>query len=201
MDNTTAGFLAAGIGFIGAIIGGYFSYLGSKSAAKESIRAQNEIFIRNNSLIKQEKEEAIKKYSRVIYLDFLNALDEGFRVLKGRERTNVGKAPDLLPISKDFSHAVLSISDKLTSKEIILVNRLYGYIEKIRNDIFELNYQISHYDEIKFDYSIMEIEVFGDNYTEIITLPLENITIDYFLDKMKKEYLNLFKTLRNLGQI
>lgn len=191
----------AAIGLTGAAIGGLLSYIGCWHGAKENTKAQNAIFEKNKENAKEFKREKTKKCARLIYLDLLNALDEGYKIIKGREREFVGKAPDLLPMHEEFSAAIMNISDELTVEQIILINRIYGYMEKVRHDILALDYQTANLGMIVSDYELMEVEVFGVKYKDIIQFKLENITKDFFIDKMDIKYQELFQKLRSLGEL
>jgi hypothetical protein len=201
MTETMTALFAAGIGLMGAIVGGYFSYKGSKSASVANITSQNEMFTRNKELEELKRLEATKTSAKIIYLDLLTSIYEGFNVLKDADRPNVGRAPDLLPMHGGYSNLLVTLSEELDSDELILINKFYGVIEKIRYDILQINYVSSSYDHIIFDYNLLILNAFGNNFKEMMGLELSLITKDYITERLSPEVNKLFNKLRGIGNI
>lgn len=189
------------IGLIGAILGGVLCYLGSKSAAKESIVAQRKIFDDNKSLEMQRLERIACTNAKVIYLDILTAVNEGFRVIKELSRPIVGSAPNLLPIYNEYSKAIAYISDMMTPEELILINKVYGIIEKIRSDIFKLSYTSDQDGNINFDYHLLLVEIYADEYLKMIQHEPSTLTINFLLEWMPLEYKTVMNKLKGIGNI
>lgn len=193
--------ITAGLGLAGAMIGGYFSYRGSKSATEDSIQAQSKIYEETRVLENRKISENKRTSAKIIYIDFLNAIDEGLNVVKDQSKQQVGRAPNLLPMNIVYSAAIVSLSGELDSQELALINRLYGIMEKVRHDIMQLDYIIGTYDHIKFDYHILLVEVFGDRYQEIMKLNLELITKDFIIEQLDRKYKVVFERLRTIGEL
>lgn len=192
MDNTL---LAGLFGLIGSIIGGLASFYGSKSAAKSSIEAQNKLIQERNV---HEESEALKKISinaRIIFFDLITALHEGLMVYKEVKRPGVGVAPMMLPMYGNYSNSIAIISDKLVSEELILLNKLYGAIEKIRHDILNANLVEDDFYKIRVDYLLLISEVYGDRYGEMLGLDIGMITEHRLLMELRDNYKSLFTKL------
>jgi|GEM_PF-2584114 len=193
--------ITAGIGLIGAVIGGYFSYRGSKSATEDSIKAQSKMYEQTRKLEERKINESRRTTAKIIYIDFLNAIYEGLNVTKDQQRQYVGRAPNLLPMNTGYSTVIVSLSGELDSNELVLINKLYGIMEKIRYDILQLNYVLDTYDHIKFDYNILLIEVFGNKYKEIMQYNLDQLTKDFIVEELDKKYKVFFERLRTIGEL
>ncbi|BAF60324.1 hypothetical membrane protein [Pelotomaculum thermopropionicum SI] len=202
MDST----LLAGIfGLIGTIIGsliaGIYSYKGSKNAAERNIEVQNKVLTEAKELEDEKKREIIKTYAKLIYLDLLTAVFEGFQFLKGVARPNVGNAPPLLPMYHEYGKAITFISSEFNADELTLINKLYGIIEKIRHDIINLNYITNSFDLIRFNFLLLEVEVFGEKYSKIMSLDGNMITKDYLIYELHGKYKKIFDKLIELSDI
>ncbi|NMI03202.1 hypothetical protein HF638_04405 [Paenibacillus sp. SZ31] len=201
MDLNISNIIIASLGLVGAMIGGFLSYKASKSATQDSIKAQSEIYNKTRELENRRIFENKRTSAKIIYIDFLNAIDEGLNIVKEQKRQHVGRAPNLLPMNTAYSSIIVSLSEELNPEELSVINRLYGIMEKVRHDILNLDYILGTYDHIEFDYRILLVEVFGNNYKEMIETNLEYITRDLIVEKIDREYKKVFEKLRVLGEL
>lgn len=197
----TSDWFTAGIGLIGAVIGGCFSYIGSKSATEDSIKAQTKIYEHTRELEKRKVYENRRTAAKIIYIDFLNAIFEGFNVVKEQKRQYVGLLPNLLPMNTGYSAVIVSLSGDFNSNDLALINKLYGIMEKIRYDIMQLDYLKGRIDHIRFGYHILLVEVFGDKYQEMMQSGLDLITKDFIVEQLDRKYKALFESLRSIGEL
>jgi hypothetical protein len=100
-----------------------------------------------------------------------------------------------------YSNLLVTLSEELDSDELILINKFYGVIEKIRYDILQINYVSSSYDHIIFDYNLLILNAFGNNFKEMMGLELSLITKDYITERLSPEVNKLFNKLRGIGNI
>lgn len=192
MDNSI---LSAIIGFIGAIIGALIGGKYTERVSKSNIEAQNKALDENKLQQSIKEKEFCISSSKIIYLDLLTALHEGFRFLKTK------KSPALLPLNNEYSKALVLISNNFRAEELILLNKLFGIIEKIRYDILNTNYAANKFTNIEHDYTLLEEEVFKEKYSEILSYDVIMITKDYLITQLSKNYKIIFQKLNELEQI
>lgn len=190
-----------GIGLIGAVIGGCLSYIGSKKATEDSIKAQTKIYEHTRELEERRAYENRRTAAKIIYIDFLNAICEGFNVVKEQKRQYVGTLPNLLPMNTGYSAVIVSLSGDLNSNDLVLINKLYGIMEKIRYDIMQFNYLLDTTEHIRLGYSILLVEVFGDKYLDMMQYSLNLITKDFIVEQLDSKYKALFERLRSIGEL
>lgn len=202
MDSTLLAGIFGLVGtIIGSIIAGIYSYKGSYAATERNIEVQSKLLAEAKELEEEKKHETIRTYAKLIYLDLLTALFEGFQSIKGVVRPTVGSAPPLLPMYQEYGRAITFLSGEFDADELILINRLYGIIEKIRHDIFNLNYITNPYDLINFSFTLFETEVFGEKYSKIVGLDGSMITKDYLEYELYGKYKKIFDKLKKLSDI
>lgn len=186
--------------FLGAIVGGVFSYYGNRHATKISIKAQEQFISEAKELETIKNEQELIKYSKIIYLDILNAIDEAFTVIKNRTTNNTDIAPRLSSTFSNYSEAISLFSNKLDSDELLMLNRLFGVIEKIRWDILHSHYQANSISHITSYYKILLIDAFGEKeLEEIIKYERENITRDYFSERFVNRLKETMNSLREIS--
>ena len=189
---------AAIIGVMGSIVGGVIaSRLTNKTTVQvtqRNIEEQRNVMKERKQTDEGKEQKLIKIKAMMVYNDLLNACYEGFMFLKGNLKSSI-VAPNLISINKNYSEDVAFICALFTSEEIILIYNLYGMIEKIRRDILSSNYSKSIFSDVEADYEMMVQIVFKDKYSNISSLNAENITKDFLLDSMNKDYKIIFNKL------
>ncbi|GAW92360.1 hypothetical protein [Calderihabitans maritimus] len=185
MDST----LLAGIfGLVGSIIGGLCSYYGIKKATDDNIRAQQ---VR----IKQEKDLNKKASARIIYIDLFTAIREIIRVRRGDRG-----APHNISAARDFSVHIANLSNHLSFEEMVLINKLYGLVEKIRLDIINSSFISSPDEKIRFSSDLLGQELFGDRFAEVAKrTDYRAIDREFLIASMKEDYGRLFNKIKDLA--
>lgn len=177
----------------GAIIGGGISAVTSILATNINIKAQSNFVKKQEENQINQLEESIRHSAKLVYLDLTTAILEGFSVIKSVSKEHFGSMPVQLPINPRYADAVAILSKKLSPTELVSINRLYGMINRVQHDIEKKSYTSDLFNDVKLDYVAIEVNVFGESYPEIMSFDIENITIDYLMDKLDKNYLVLRK--------
>ena len=193
--------IASSSAIIGAIIGGTCSIYGSKIATDKNIKAQERVFKEKNDLENQKIQQTIQINAKIIYYDIASALYEAFMIRKNKANPGIGHSPIQIPMYTEYSSAIVSLSNNISAKEIFLLNKLYAIIEKIRNDIMQINYLTSSSNDIEIGCLALLGEAFGDKYIEILKYDEGYITQDYIMEQLKLEYKNLFNKIVKIGEI
>lgn len=199
MDSSILGAIYGGIlGLLGSAIGGWASYRGSKSAAKDSIDTQVTITERQKEDSIRNQLEELNNSAKTIYLDLFTAIFECLRFCSKTERPNIGRAPDCIPTNPDYKRDIIRINKEFEPAQLILINKLFGIIEKVKHDILNLQYITSSYDLIEWDYNMLGIELYGKQFFELLKENISELDDSDMIEKMNPNYREMFKRLRNL---
>lgn len=183
---------------LGALMGGLFSYFISKKNTLRNIK-HDEFY----------KNKQVCQYANIIRLDICTALFQSIRTIKesnskvsvnsnikNDDKKFINRYP--IPINKDYSCAVASLSDKYSLKELSYIYQLYGIIEKLNHDILNCDfYSENCYEIVLNGYIDVLRKVYGDNYKYVIDFDIEILSYEEVYDNnlIKEGYRDILKKL------
>lgn len=182
-------FISAGAILSGAVIGACCSSYISKRATNRSIEVQNKIFEEDKLIQIKHRKKVIYENANIIRLDICTAIFQSIRSLK--LLADSAGYPIYIPVNKEYSRILVSLSEVFDLKEMSYIYQLYGILEKINNDIKLLDYtNKDKYKLIKIDYEIFLIKLYGDNFKDVMKGDIENFTYEQLIDNeiIKKGY-------------
>jgi len=183
----------------GSLIGAFCSWLINKKIYSRQI-SDEEKFQKENLLYKERcRAEGISNNANILRLDIATAVYQSIRVLKNKDISK--NYLYLLPLCKDYSSAVSSLSSNYTLQELSYVYQLYGIIEKINRDIYtwSVGDDIS-IEKLKSGFTSILIQIYGDNYKEILKVDPNEICYEdlYKNDFIKPEFRDFLIKLDEL---
>ncbi len=175
------------IGLFGALVGGllsgFGSYLGGKKSSDDNIKVQKELYNQSKKEKENEFLQQLKISMYVVENEIFIAFYTGFKLLcslrdvKGSNEWN----ERIIPFNPQQITVILQ-SKHLNSDELILINTIYGYIERIRSLVLRKTQENSILlnNTIRDTYSyLLSLSFEASIKEEIISRPLNEITIDY----------------------
>ncbi|MCY6369113.1 hypothetical protein [Clostridium ganghwense] len=170
----------------GSLVGGLCSWIITKHSTKDNRRYDY-----------NEKINKICENINIIRLDICNAIFQSIRTLKYFNNENsVNKYP--IPINKDYSKVVASLTNKFELKEMSYIYQLYGIIETLNTHIKDLHYDDKQGCElIKQDCELFLKKLYGENFIKIIEIDIEETTYQELYDNelIKIDYREVLKKL------
>lgn len=201
LDTTTLAAIYGGaIGLVGSAIGGIASYLGSKKAAKVNIDAQQRVLNEEKIKEKEEREQILRTSARIIYIDIFTALKEIIRIQTKIQKPNIGNAPEGISISRNYSEHIANLSGDFQLEQLVLINKLYGLVWRLQQDILRLNYITDDYNAIRFSVNIIGVELFGANFFSILDeIEYDNLDDRKIISRMEPQYYGLLDSLKGIA--
>lgn len=201
LDTTTLAAIYGGaIGLVGSAIGGVASYLGSKKAAKVNIDAQQRVLNEEKIKEKEEQEQILRTSARIIYIDIFTALKEIIRIQTKIQKPNIGNAPEGISISRNYSEHIANLSGDFQLEQLVLINKLYGLVWRLQQDILRLNYITDDYNAIRFSVNIIGVELFGANFFSILDeIEYDNLDDRKIISRMEPQYYGLLDSLKGIA--
>ncbi len=200
-DTILSAIISGVIGFVGALlgafVGGKFNIKASMNATQRSIDAQNEVNNNAKILEQNKKTEEIKNSIRMIYLDLTSTIWESWLTIKNMRPE--GKNISMIPMNTQYAKSISLISDEFNVDELILINKIYGMIEKIRSDIFKLEYDSASNNSIITSTGIFLLVLYEDknnNYGNMVNYNVDLFTKDFALDSLNSQYKLLLNKLK-----
>jgi hypothetical protein len=183
---------------LSALIGGVCSWLVTKNSTYKQIQQQIKFMEDNKKREEYNKEIKICEYANIIRLDICTVLFQSIRTLKS-SGDEFSRFP--IPIDREFSKAVVSLTDRFNLKEMSYIYQLYGIIEKLNSDINKLDYYNKEaYELIKRDHIILLNKLYGSNADKVLKMDIDKITFEelYNNDLIKVGYRNVLKKLDDI---
>jgi hypothetical protein len=201
LDTTTLAAIYGGaIGLVGSAIGGIASYLGSKKAAKVNIDAQQRVLNEEKIKEKEEQEQILRTSARIIYIDIFTVLKEIIRIQTKIQKPNIGSAPEGISISRNYSEHIANLSGDFQLEQLVLINKLYGLVWRLQQDILRLNYITDDYNAIRFSVNIIGVELFGANFFSILDeIEYDNLDDRKIISRMEPQYYGLLDSLKGIA--
>lgn len=176
----------------GSIIGGIWSWI----TTKKNIEVENKIVEDNRKYDNLEKINKICENINIIRLDICNAIFQSIRTLKYyNEENNENKYP--IPINKDYSRVVASITSLFDLKEMSYIYQLYGVMEAMNKHMQNFNYNDEGYNLIKKDCELFLEKLYGQNFHKMLQLDIEILTYEqlYNNELIKTGYREVLQKL------
>lgn len=168
MDSTLlSGIIGAGGAVIGGLLTSWFSNRITTKVIRQSIDAQQQVFEERRQNEEQKENSLLKLNAQIVSNDIINACIKGFMFIKGENKMFVVTAATMISMNKNYHDIVSSLYKILKPEDIILINNTYSMIEKIVNDIMNLNYVSEISGNIRYDYYILLQTLFSSKYNEI----------------------------------
>lgn len=200
-DNLITTLISGSAIIIGSLIGASFSWITSKKITSKSIKEQYKLQEVNRKYEESYKVKELCTYANVIRLDICTAIFQSIRCLQNNDDMSYIY---ILPISKEYQKAVSSLSDKYSLKELSYIYQLYGIIEKVNKDVFDLELgDEKSYKNIKLGLRDILMKLYGENYMKIINTDIDKLTYEdlYKNDLIKIGYKDVLTTLDYLCYI
>lgn len=181
----------------GSLIGATCTWLTTKHSTGKSIEVENKIVEDNR---KREEIEKLLKFCQnvnIIRLDICTAIFQSIRTLKElKDESFTNRYP--IPVNKDYSRVVASLTGKFDLKELSYIYQVYGIIETLNKHINELRFDDKEgYSLIRMDCQLLLKKLYGENYNKTIELDINNISYEelYNNEFIKKGYRDVLKKL------
>lgn len=183
----------------GSLIGAVCSWITTSHSIKKSTEVENKIVEDNRKYDNLEKVGKVCENINIIRLDICTAIFQGIRNLKNFTMDNyTNRYP--IPINKDYSRVVASLTSKFDLKEMSYIYQLYGIIETLNKHTNELRFNDKKgYNLIRMDCELLLKKLYGENYLQAIELDIDNIKYEdlYSNDIIKIGYRRVLEKLDN----
>lgn len=184
---------------VGSLVGAFFSYIINKTMYNKQISHEKLITDENRRFEESFKLKELCDNANVIRLDISTAIYQSIRTMKFKEYYD--KYLFMLPINKNYSNAIATLSHKFSLKELNYIYMIYGIIEKVNKDICNISLgDMDNYKNIEIELSSMLYHIYGENYEEILKVDIERIPyVDlYDNDLIKSQYRDILKKLDHI---
>ena len=184
---------------VGSLLGALFSYLISRNMHKKELEDEQLLTIENRKYEERFKAKEVCDNANIIRLDISTALYQSIRSLQNSDEEK--KYLYLLPINKNYSLAIASLSHKYTLKELSNLYQLYGIIEKVNRDIYNWNIGDNRsYENVQVGLKSILYKLYGDNYKRLINIDINIVPYEelYLTEFMEDEYKSILEKLDKL---
>lgn len=184
---------------VGSLVGAFFSYIINKTMYNKQISHEKLITDENRRFEESFKLKELCDNANVIRLDISTAIYQSIRTMKFKEYDD--KYLFMLPINKNYSNAIATLSHKFSLKELNYIYMIYGIIEKVNKDICNISLgDMDSYKNIEIELASMLYHIYGENNEEILKVDIERIPyVDlYDNDLIKSQYRDILKKLDHI---
>lgn len=181
---------------VGSLVGAFCSYKISTKMYKKQVSDEHSLMIENREFEERFKVKQVCDNANIIRLDITTAIYQSIRSLQNN--SEIKKYLYLLPINKNYSSAVASLSHKFNLKELSYIYQLYGIIEKVNRDIYNWNIGDSkQYENVEIGFEAILYKLYGENYDKLINIDTESITYEelYNNSLIEKHYKEILAKL------
>ena len=195
MENLLSGLIGA---VLGGSIAGIGTYIGAKKTTQSNIDIQKELFENEQKIRLDEKLSKTRKYSELILIEILSWIE--YCILRINIVYSSNHASKHQDYNKDYRIYMDSFIGKMEYEDINNIIKIYGMIKKVTLNLETLGYQYGDPIEITLASEILVKELFGeDTYEYYVKLDPTIITQDSMVGKLKIEYLNLLRNLKEIS--
>ncbi|MDS0524454.1 hypothetical protein NNC19_02115 [Clostridium sp. SHJSY1] len=183
----------------GSLVGAFCSWKISKKINLERMKEEYKIIKENRKYEDTYRAKEICKNANVIRLDISTALFQSIRSIKNNQEEK--KYLYSLPVNKNYSEAVASLSDRYSLKELSSIYQLYGIIEKVNRDIHSWSLgDDKAYEKVRAGFRSVLYKIYNENYENIIKIDPDKICYEdlYKNDYIKESYKNILAKLDEL---
>jgi len=184
---------------VGSLLGAFCSYIISRKMYEKQMQAEHKRIEENRSYEEGLRCKEICNNAHVIRLDIATAIYQSIRSLRNKEEEK--KYLYILPLNKEYSKAVASLSDRFDLKELSYLYQLYGIIEKVNKDIHNWNIgDESSYGNVEIGLKSILYKIYGENSNNIILFEPDNVSYDelYQNNYIREPYRELLSKLDKL---
>lgn len=183
----------------GSLVGALCSWIINRKMHQKKIQDDYKMMEENHKYEEGFRLKELCNNANIIRLDIATALFQSIRSLKNKDDEK--KYLYLLPINKNYSLAIVSLSDKYNLRELSLIYQLYGIIEKVNRDIFSWSIgDDSSYEKVLVGFKSILYKLYGENYRSVLKVDPDKITYEELYNNQyaREEYKSLLIKLDNL---
>ncbi|MGG7177536.1 hypothetical protein ACQPU1_08095 [Clostridium paraputrificum] len=183
----------------GSLVGALFSWIINRNMHQRRMQEEYKIMEENRKYEEHYRVKAVCNNANVIRLDIATALFQSIRSLQNKSQDK--SYLYLLPINREYSSAVASLSDKYDLKELSYLYQLYGIIEKVNRDIYSWSIGDKEaYEKVKLGFNSILYKIYGEDYIMVLKVDADKISYDelYKNDYIRPSYKKLLKKLDDL---
>ncbi|MEI3338094.1 MAG: hypothetical protein V8R02_11700 [Clostridium sp.] len=184
---------------LGSLVGALCSFLINKNINEKRIKEDYKIIEANRKYDKICKEKELCNNANIIRLDIITAIFQSIRSLQNKDKEK--NYLYLMPLHKEYSLVVVSLSDKYTLQELSLIYQLYGIIEKVNRDIQVWKVGDNRaYDKVLKGFKSILYKIYKDNYESILKVNPDMISYEelYNNEYINADYKEVLKKLDKL---
>ncbi len=183
----------------GSLVGAYCSWKISKKMHIERMKEEYKIIKENRKYEDTYRAKQVCNNANVMRLDISTALFQSIRSLNNNKEEK--KYLYILPINKNYSESVASLSDRYSLKELSSIYQLYGIIEKVNRDIHSWSIgDDKAYEKVKTGFKSILYKIYDDNYAKILSINPDKVCYEelYKNDYIKDSYKRILSKLDEL---
>ncbi|MGM9978805.1 MAG: hypothetical protein ACI33J_08415 [Clostridium sp.] len=176
----------------GSLLGALFSWIINRKMHQKRIQE-------NKRYEESCKKKQLVNNANVIRLDIATAIFQSIRSLQNKDEDK--KYLYLMPLNKEYSLAIISLSDEYSLQELSLIYQLYGIIEKVNKDIQGWKVGDNRaYDKVLKGFKSILYKIYKDNYENILKVNPDMISYEelYNNEYIDNEYKKVLKKLDKL---
>lgn len=184
---------------LGSLVGALCSWIINKNINEKRIKEDYKIIEVNRKYDKICKEKELCNNANIIRLDIITAIFQSIRSLQNKDKEK--NILYLMPLNKEYSLVVVSLSDKYTLQELSLIYQLYGIIEKVNRDIQVWKVGDNRaYDKVLKGFKSILYKLYKDNYESILKVNPDMISYEelYNNQYINDDYKEVLKKLDDL---
>ncbi len=184
---------------LGSLVGALCSWIINKNINEKRIKEDYKIIEVNRKYDKICKEKELCNNANIIRLDIITAIFQSIRSLQNKDKEK--NYLYLMPLNKEYSLVVVSLSDKYTLQELSLIYQLYGIIEKVNRDIQVWKVGDNRaYDKVLKGFKSILYKLYKDNYESILKVNPDMISYEelYNNQYINDDYKEVLKKLDDL---
>lgn len=181
----------------GSLIGAACSWFTTNYSMNKTIEVQNKVIEDNKRDQELEKSLKLCENVNIIRLDICNAIFQSIRILRHLYNKDYNKRYPI-PINKDYSRVISSLTGKFNLKELSYIYQLYGILESLNKHINELKFNdIDGCNLVAIDCELLLHKLYGSYYKKVLELDIDNISyIELYNNEFIKEgYRSVLKKL------
>lgn len=182
---------------VGSLIGAMCTWITTNHSTIKSIEVENKIVEDGRKHEEMEKLLKLCENINIIRLDICTSLFQSIRTLKQLNSEDfINRYP--IPINRDYSRVVASLTGKFGLKELSYIYQAYGIIETLNKHINELRFNDKEgYDLIRMDCELLLRKFYGVNCKKVVEMDIDKISYEnlYNNNFMKEGYKKVLKKL------
>ena len=183
----------------GSLVGALCSWIINRKIHQKRIQEDYKIMEENRRYEESCKEKQLVSNANTIRLDIATAIFQSIRSLQNNEEDK--KYLYVMPLNKEYSLAVISLSHKYSLQDLSLIYQLYGIIEKVNRDIQTWRIGDNRaYDKVLKGFKSILYKIYKDNYKNILKVNPDMVSYEELLNNeyIDNDYKRVLKKLDNL---